>query len=153
MGAVLSPRYAKAFRTVAPHLRYYDNDALEYHVTNYWRSVERGRPTPGLLIDLLTEVHVACKTLKEMRNSPVDSDRLFYDDLRPWLLRLEAMTAEAVGLLRGENPPTVDYDNNPAFQFEILGGMGEHITLATRTAQPSATVLGPFIARLRPPSP
>ena len=149
IGAVLSPRYAKAFRTVAPHLRYYDNDALDYYVVRYWQSVERGSPTPGLLIDLLSEVHVACLTLKEMRNSPVDSDRLFYDDLRPWLLRLEAMTAEAVGLLRGENPPAVDYDNNPAFQFEILGGMGEHITLATRTAQPSATALAPFIARLR----
>ena len=149
IGAVLSPRYAKAFRTVAPHLRYYDNDALDYYVVRYWQSVEQGRPSPGLLIDLLSEVHAACKTLKEMRNSAVESDRLFYDDLRPWLLRLEAMTAEAVSLLRGENPPAVDYDNNPAFQFEILGGMGEHITLATRTAQPSATVLAPFIARLR----
>ena len=149
IGAVLSPRYAKAFRTVAPHLRYYDNDALDYYVVRYWQSVEQGRPSPGLLIDLLSEVHAACKTLKEMCNSAVESDRLFYDDLRPWLLRLEAMTAEAVSLLRGENPPAVDYDNNPAFQFEILGGMGEHITLATRTAQPSATVLAPFIARLR----
>ena len=149
IGAVLSPRYAKAFRTVAPHLRYYDNDALDYYVVRYWQSVEQGRPSPGLLIDLLSEVHAACKTLKEMRNSAVESDRLFYDDLRPWLLRLEAMTAEAVSLLRGENPPAVDYDNNPAFQFEILGRMGEHITLATRTAQPSATVLAPFIARLR----
>ena len=149
IGAVLSPRYAQAFRTVAPHLRYYDNDALEYHVANYWRSVERGRPAPGTLIDLLTGVHTACLELKAMKTSPVESDRLFYDDLRPWLLRLEVMTAEAVRLLRGETPLVVDYDNNPDFQFEILGGMGEHITLATRTAQPSATVLTPFIARLR----
>ena len=79
----------------------------------------------------------------------MESDRLFYDDLRPWLLRLTAMTAEGVGLLRGENPPAVNYESNPDFQFEILGGMGEQITLATRTAQPSATTLAPFIARLR----
>jgi len=147
--AVLPPGYAQAFRTVAPHLRYYDNDALEYHVKNYWRSVERGTPSPGLLIDLLGQVHEACLTLKQMQNSPAESDRLFYDDLRPWLLRLEAMTAQAVGLLRGESPLAVDFEGNPDFQFQVLGGMGEHITLTTRTAQPSATVLAPFIARLR----
>ena len=149
LAAVLPPGYAQAFRTVAPHLRYYDNDALEYHVKNYWRSVERGTPSPGLLIDLLGQVHEACLTLKQMQNSPAESDRLFYDDLRPWLLRLEAMTAQAVGLLRGESPLAVDFEGNPDFQFQVLGGMGEHITLTTRTAQPSATVLAPFIARLR----
>ncbi len=149
LAAVLPPGYAQAFRTVAPHLRYYDNDALEYHVKNYWRSVERGTPSPGLLIDLFDQVHEACLTLKQMQNSPAESDRLFYDDLRPWLLRLEAMTAQAVGLLRGESPLAVDFEGNPDFQFQVLGGMGEHITLTTRTAQPSATVLAPFIARLR----
>lgn len=149
LAAVLPPGYAQAFRTVAPHLRYYDNDALEYYVTRYWQSVERGTPSPGLLIDLLGQVHEACLTLKQMQNSPAESDRLFYDDLRPWLLRLEAMTAQAVGLLRGESPLAVDFEGNPDFQFQVLGGMGEHITLTTRTAQPSATVLAPFIARLR----
>ena len=118
-------------------------------MTRYWQSVERGTPSPRLLIDLLGQVHEACLTLKQMQNSPAESDRLFYDDLRPWLLRLEAMTAQAVGLLRGESPLAVDFEGNPDFQFQVLGGMGEHITLTTRTAQPSATVLAPFIARLR----
>lgn len=149
IGAVLGSRFAPAFRTVAPHLRYYDNDVLDYYVMRYRQSVERGNPSPGPLIDLLTGVHAACRTLGEMRSSPSESHRLFYADLRPWLLRLDAMSVEAVALLSGENPPAVDYAGNPDYQFTILGGMGEHIALATRVAEPSATALAPLIRYLR----
>ena len=47
------------------------------------------------------------------------------------------MTAEAIALFEGQNPPAGNYDDNPAYQFEILGGMGEHISLSVRNAEPS----------------
>ena len=84
-----------------------------------------------------------------MKDSPNESDRLFYNDLRPWLLKLKAMSEEAMGLLEGKNPERIDYKENPDFRFEILGGMGEHISFAIRTAEPSAEVLEPFIYWLR----
>ncbi|MBR6283065.1 MAG: beta-N-acetylglucosaminidase domain-containing protein [Muribaculaceae bacterium] len=142
-------RYAEALRCVAPLLRYYDGDALDYHIVRYKHSVERGTPTPGALIALLTEAHNACRQLEELRLSPSESDRLLYDDLRPWLLRLRDMTAEAVALLNGNTPETSSADSNEDYQFNILAGMGNEIHLEKRTAQPAAQSLAPFIAWLR----
>lgn len=150
-----------AFRIIAPHLRYYDNDALDYYVVRYKQSVQRGNPSPEALINVLSTVNDACNQLRSIEASefvgspsiattPTQStQRLLYNDLRPWLLRLEAMTGEAVALLRGENPEPVDYEHNPDFQFQVLGGMGDEIKLSTRIAEPSATVLAPLIDYLR----
>lgn len=140
--------FAADFRKAAPYLRYYDNDALAYYVDRYKQSVKRGKPTPGTLIEELTEVNNACTRLCLLSSSKNESDRLFYEDLRPWLLKLKAMSAEAVALLKGENPAPVDY-KSADFKFEILGGMGEHISLAERYAEPSNVILMPFIEWLR----
>ncbi|MBO4692151.1 MAG: beta-N-acetylglucosaminidase domain-containing protein [Bacteroidales bacterium] len=145
--AVLGP-LAADFRRAAPCLRYYDKDAFGYLVERYKQSVKRGKPAPGALLEELTAVNNACISLLALEKSKSESDRLFYEDLRPWLLKLKAMTGEAIGLLKGENPSPVDYKSSE-FKFEILGGMGEHISLAERYAEPSNEVLMPFIEWLR----
>lgn len=147
--AVLGKNWSSDMRCVVPYLRYYDNDALGYLVMRYKQSIGRGKPLPGALIEELTKIKGACSNLKEMKNSNLLSDKLFYNDLRPWLLKLDAMVGEALALMKGENPPVVDYENNPDFQYEILGGMGEHISLAVKTAEPSAQILPEFIKWLR----
>lgn len=157
--SVVGQDMVDAFRIIAPHLRYYDNDALDYYVVRYKQSVQRGNPSPEALINVLSTVNGACNQLRtiEPRLNSSDtstsnswiSQKLLYNDLRPWLLRLEAMTSEAVALLRGENPDPVDYEHNPDFQFQVLGGMGDAIKLSTRIAEPSATALAPLIDYLR----
>ena len=148
--AVLPPKQAAAFGRLAPFLRYYDGDAMDYYITRYKQSVSRGKPTPDSLIGLLTQVNQDCHTLMQLQLSSSDqSAALFYEDLRPWVQRLEAMSNEAIGLLKGENPPAIDYEGDPRFQFNILGGMGNQISLAVRTAQPAAQSLAPFITWLR----
>ncbi len=148
--AVTGPKYASALRRVAPYLRYYDEDALEYLIAGYKSSVEGGKPEPRPLINELTAVNRACHELMLIPlDSSSQSNALLYQDMRPWLLRLEAMTAEAIALLQGQAPEPTDYENCPDFQFEILGGMGNDITLHTRTAQPAARSLAPFITWLR----
>lgn len=148
--AILDPEMAGAFRRVAPLLRYYDSDALDYYIVRYKESVSNGRPTPQALINLLTQVNDDCHKLMQLPLSSVNqSYGLLYDDLRPWLQRLEVMSAEVVGLLKGENPPAIDYANDRRFQFSILSGMGNEISLQTRTAQPAAQSLAPFIKWLR----
>lgn len=145
--AVLGP-LAADFRRAAPCLRYYDKDAFGYLAERYKQSVKRGKPAPGALLEELDAVNKACTSLLALEKSESESDRLFYEDLRPWLLKLKAMTEEAAALLRGENPAPVDY-KRAEFKFEILGGMGEHISLAERYAEPSNEVLMPFIEWLR----
>lgn len=143
--AVVGKEYAKAFKKLAPYLRYYDNDALAYKINNYQASVKRGSPRPNSLLGELREVNEACQVIKAMKNSSNESDRLLYNDVRPWLLKLEAMTAEAISHLEGNHQCVTDYDNNPDFQFETLGGMGEEISLKVLTAEPSDKCLMPLL--------
>ena len=143
--AVVGKQHAKAFKKLAPYLRYYDNDAIGYRIDNFYKSVKSGRANSRSLLNELREVSKACQEIKEMKNSNVESNRLLYNDVRPWLLKLEAMTSEAIAALEGNAQPLVDYDSNPDFQFETLGGMGEDIKLRVLTAEPSSKCLMPFL--------
>ena len=147
--AVVGREYADAFRAVAPCLRYFDADAFGYEVGNYKASVNEGHPRPGALTGLLNRIHASCEKLEGMRTSSNVSHQLFYEDMRPWLTKLKAMTQEAVQLMNGKDAETFDYENDPAFQFPILNGMGEDISLVVKTAEPSAQVLRPFIQWMR----
>ncbi len=135
--AVVGKERAHAFKKLAPYLRYYDDDAIGYKIDRYHVSIARKNPNHSTLLNELREVNDACQIIKEMEHSSNESDRLFYNDVRPWLLKLEAMTAEAVALFEGKKPEAGNYNDNPLYQFESLGGMGEHISLRIRTAEPS----------------
>lgn len=135
--AVVGKDRAQAFRKIAPYLRYYDHDALNYLISRYHVSIERKNPSHKALLGELRQVNRACKVIEEMEHSASESDRLFYADVRPWLLKLDDMTAEAIALFEGKNPTAGNYSDNPRYQFESLGGMGAHISLRTRTAEPS----------------
>ena len=147
--AVVGKERAAALRKAAPYLRYFDSDGLTYLFERYKLSIKRGKPTHEALLEELCAIHAACGELKKMKDSDDESDRLFYNDVRPWLLKLEAMTGEAIALFEGKNPPVVDYENYPDFQFEILNGMGEHISLKVMTAEPSNECLPEMIKWLR----
>ncbi|MCQ2173800.1 MAG: beta-N-acetylglucosaminidase domain-containing protein [Bacteroidales bacterium] len=149
LSAVVGKDRQAALRLLAPHLRHFDADGLKLDVTYYKESVREGHPRPAGLISKFHAIHDACQTLASLKDSAQESDRLFYNDIRPWLLRLDAMVTEAAALLRGESPAPVDYDNNPDFQFSVLNGMGESISLTTLTAEPSAEILQPLIVWLR----
>lgn len=135
--AVVGKDRAQAFRKIAPYLRYYDHDALSYLISRYHVSIERKNPSHKALLNELREVNDACKVIEAMEQSTSESDRLFYADVRPWLLKLDDMTAEAIALFEGKKPAAGNYTSNPRYQFESLGGMGAHISLRTRTAEPS----------------
>ena len=147
--AVIGKDKAPALRYLAPYLRYFDADALGYDVREYKASVERGHPRPGTIIFKLLGVRKACSQLMALKDSEDISDRLFYSDIRPWLLKLDAMAAEAVVLLQGRPSAGTDFENSKDFQFEVLNGMGEDISLSVLTAEPAAEVLRPFIDYLK----
>ena len=149
IAAVVGKENEAALRLLAPYLRYFDADALKLDVGYYKESVQNGHPRPGALIGKLNAVTDACRTLATMKDSGKESDRLFYEDIRPWLLKLDAMATEAAALLKGESPAPTDYESHSEFQFSGLNGMGESISLTTLTAEPSAEVLRPFIDWLR----
>ncbi len=145
IAAVVGENNAKAFKTLAPYLRYYDEDAIGYKIDRYFESVKRGNPSPNSLVNELREVNEACQVIKAMKSSKNESNRLLYNDVRPWLLKLEAMTSEAIALLEGKPAPVIDYNNTPDYQFETLEGMGKNISLKVLTSEPSGKRLLPFL--------
>lgn len=147
--AVVSKDFAPALRTLAPYLRYFDGDALNYQAKNYRQSVREGHPRPWGLIGELRRVLAACLTLEKMKDSHSQSDVLMYEDIRPWLLKLKAMAEETIQRLEGKTPEPADLQDNPDFQFPILTGLGNEINLSVKTAEPAAEVLQPLLEWLR----
>ena len=143
--AVVGKKLAPSFKVLAPYLRYFDADALGYQVREYRKSVSEGNPRPGGVLSSLKKALAACEDLKALQ----ESDPLFYEDIRPWLLKFEAMANEAVSLLGGGEPSNIDFENAPEFQLDVLNGMGEGISLSKVTAEPGGEVLMPLINWLR----
>ena len=147
--AVVGRDFAESFRLLAPCLRYFDADAMTYEVGNYKASVKEGNPRPNALVNQLRRIHAACIQIEQMQRSADASQRLFFEDMRPWVVKLKAMTEEASHRLLGQEATAYDYEHDPAFQFEILTGLGNDISLSVQTAEPAAEVLRPFIDWLR----
>ena len=144
----------EALRRVLPYLRYYDEDALADLVNGYKQSVEVGVPRPEALRRELTDVLAACRSVNELAVSPSESDRLFHEDIRPWLTKLEVMLQVTLDLLDGKPVANLpNFEEDKAFQFEVLNGMDESIALGVRTAEPAARVLRPFIDWLKEQKP
>lgn len=147
--AVVGKEFAPTLRRLAPYLRYFDADALSYNASNYRRSAEEGKPRPGALINELRRVVQACEKLEALQTSTRPGNALFYEDLRPWLLKLKAMATETIERLEGKKPTAIDLHGTPDFQFPILTGLGDDIQLSVQTAEPAAEVLEPLLLWLR----
>ena len=148
--AVVGPDKAGDLFKVLPYLRYYDETTLLPLVESYKTSIENGSPNPTILINELSTALEACRSLKELEGSKVESNRLFYEDIRPWVNKLETMLQMTIDLLQGKSVADYpDLDTDAAFSLEVLNGMGEDINLSIRNAEPSAKVLRPFIDWLK----
>ena len=150
IAAVVGPEKSAQLKRVLPYLRYYDTDALAYLVKNYKESKKRGNPNANALKQELTEVLEACKAMDELANSSTESDRLLYEDMRPWLSKLETMINMTLDLLDGKDVSGYpDLESDKAFEVEVLNGMGKEIVIDVKIAEPSAVVLRPFIEWLK----
>jgi hypothetical protein len=103
----------------------------------------------------------SCSKIGEMKNSGCESDSLFYEDLRPWLLKVKNMSQSAIVMLDAlaasdlSKVNTIEFaktwsaiegvDKNSEHRFDILRGMGSDITLSVQTAEPAAQALRPFL--------
>ena len=149
LSAVTGPANAEALHRALPYLRYYDDEALADLVDAYKQSVETGTPRPEALRTELSEVLAACRILDGMAVSASESDRLFHEDILPWLAKLEIMLQMALDLMDNKNVTDFpDLETDKSFQFAVLNGMGESISLDVRTAEPAARILRPFIGWL-----
>ena len=164
LSAIVGKERMESFETLVPHLRYYDELApLGRFINEYKKSRGTGKELSAAtsLLAELERIGNECDVIAEMADSNNESDRLFYADLRPWLLKLKAMTEHASVLIRALEPDgdmKVDkvtfakswsaiegLDKDETYQFDVLTGMDADIALSVRTAEPSARLLRPFL--------
>ncbi len=162
--AILGEDTAEAFETIVPSLRYYDSLSPLAGVINEFKAeyAKKGaKAQANALKDELCRIVDACKVVGKMKDSPCVSDSLFFADLRPFVLKLEAMADNAnimVDALMAQGEPEmsiVDFakswsaiegmDKNENHRFDILRGMGSDIVLEVKTAEPAAQALRPFL--------
>lgn len=162
--AVVGKEREKSFETLVPHLRYYDELAPLGRLINTYKKAYRTGNELSASTALLTElerISGECDVIAAMADSQNESDRLFYADLRPWLLKLKAMVDNASVMIRALSPEgatTVDrvtfakswsaiegMERDERYQFDVLTGMDADIALSVRTAEPSARLLRPFL--------
>ena len=162
--AILGSETAPSFETIVPYLRYYDSLSPLAGLINEFKAeyAQKGsKASADALKGELGKIVEACKVVGKMKDSPCVSDSLFYADLRPFVLKLEAMAGNAgimVDALMAEVLPQMTLvefakswsaiegmEKNENHRFDILRGMGSEITLQVQTAEPAAQALRPFL--------
>lgn len=162
VSAVVTEPYVEALRTLIPYLRYYDGDALSGTISSFKATLRGGNPDPEGLCEVLQQVEQAAAVLRGLETSASESDRLFYTDLSPWLLKLQAMAREGIRLARAsalgnEGPekwnayvPAIDevaaLDTAARYYAPRLSGsVGANLSVSSAKAEPAAMSLRPFL--------
>ncbi len=159
--AVIGSEYLEAFKTLAPYLRYNDPSDLTTAINKFKTSLQKGQATGTDLETKMNEIIEATNKLAEMANSDSESDRLFYNDLKPWNLLLHdmaeifstynsALNTEDVSakwqtyLSARKNAEALATDAK--YEVETLEGMGVSPAVGVRPADASANSLKPFVS-------
>jgi len=150
----------QAYRFLADYLRWNEPKALGKLIADYKHATDNhfGAKSDKLRT-LLAEIIANCETMQRLKSSSLESDRLLYGDLSPWLLKLKADCHAAISLMDEvdalvagkevkESASTrilKDLDQNTDYTAVALEGMGDGITTSERQAQVSQLYLEPFI--------
>lgn len=156
---------AAAYRVLCPYLRYNDPEELGTLIATYKSSLKNGTPAPDNLKAKLEEVLVACDKLAGLKDSETESDVLLYNDLAPWLLKLQQMASSAHAMLTSASMDDTDtrkwatyapevrkvegLETEEAYKAYALEGMGNGISVSVRPSQPSELHLKPFVGYLK----
>ena len=158
--AVVGQEHAAALRLLAPYLSYYDSSVFSALSSRFQTALNKGNPPTEEMLAEVKAILDACADLHALETSERESDRLFYNDVRPWLLKLEAMAQEIMKLSELVVSPGDDakwenfvkeqnYVNGLAtdsrFAYNILTGMGSSIRLSTQYPEPAAEAMMPFV--------
>ena len=163
--AMVGKEKAAALQAVAQYIRWNDPDQLNALINSFKRSLEQGRPNITKLKETLDEVYQACLEVEGLKDSEVQSDRLLYNDLAPWLLKLKQMCKSSSDLLLasvaedgseekwnsyvGQIAPVAGLDSAERYKVYSLEGMGENPPVGVRQSAAARRYLYPFTKYLK----
>lgn len=146
-----------AYRFLAPYLRYNDPATLNTLITRF-KSTKKATD----LIALMDEIVTNCETMQALESSTVDGERLLYNDLQTWLLRLHDMAAETKSLLTLATQADKDETVWPAYLTDkasvnalqeadkykatiLSGSIGSTLSTSLYLSKPAEKYLRPFL--------
>lgn len=145
----------KALRTIAPYLRTYDsnNSEITTAINSYKTLLKVDRTSTATLPSKLETILEAVSVIEAFENSSDESEVLFYNDIKPWLLKLRDMLKSS--LLYTE-VSTASTDADKWEKYIEAANISDGITSSNTDYQvytkhgdlfvtPSNEVLSPFI--------
>ncbi len=154
--AVVGEKFAPALKQIIPFLRVNDSEELGALVEAYKNGGDAAK-----LCEMLKGVADNCSKLEGLQNSPIPSHKLFYDDIRPWILKLKATANVAVKLIdvaqmsNGDASRKARYEEvaaeaqtlktDPAYSVLALEGMGGGIGKQIYNVEFGKKYITPFI--------
>ena len=163
--AIVGKEKAASLQLLAKYLRWNDPSELNALINNFKSAIKQGNPNIVKLKTMMDEVANACTDIVSLKKSSIESDRLLYKDLSPWLLKLQQMVTSINNLLIVSNidneapekwdnyikevPAINSLDTEDKYKAYALEGMGNGISVSVRPSQPSQKYLYPFVNFLK----
>lgn len=161
--AIVGKDKAASYQLLAKYLRYNDPSDFNTLMTAFKSTLNSGKPNATNLLSRLDEIQAALDVMAGLENSETESDRLLYGDLKPWLLKLQAMTTTTRALLNATTAegdakweqyvqafPQVDsLSTNDDFYVDALEGMGNGTSVGHYLTKPAQLYWSPFLTYLK----
>ncbi len=153
--ALFGKRADNAYR-ILQLTRHYDTNTTLADRIRLWKACPGDHRATQALLDELRSLQADAKAISDMGASADVSDRLLWHELQPYVEKVADMCGIAHTLIAPSNDAqrqqarqqAAKLDENPKYQFSILSGMGDDISLSKRGAEPAAKVLRPFVSAL-----
>lgn len=156
----------QAYHDITYYLRWNDPQSLQTLINAYKKSLEEGKPASAELKATVLKVKDDCELVMQLKESAIESDRLLYRDIAPWLQTLHTYAIVTEKMLEILDAPANGkkaqwtnvkevcdslkaLENSTLYTAYALEGMGNSISVSQRQAQLSQNYWAPFISYLK----
>ena len=157
----------QAYHDITYYLRWNEPETMKTLINNYKTSLNNGKPNSTNLLATIKKIKQDCQTVMKLKDSEIQSDRMLYTDINPWLQTLHTyalITENMLTILDNQQEEAhaqnwllvkevcdslSALENSTLYTAYALEGMGNGISVSQRQAQLSRLYLYPFISYLK----
>ena len=157
----------QAYHDITYYLRWNEPESMKTLINDYKTSLNKGKPNSANLLATIQKIKLDCETVMKLKDSEIQSDRLLYTDINPWLQTLHTyalITENMLTILDNQHEDAhaenwlkvkevcdslYSLEKSTLYTAYALEGMGNGISVSYRQAQLSRLYLYPFISYLK----
>ena len=157
----------QAYHDITYYLRWNEPETMKTLINSYKTSLNGGKPNSANLLATIQKIKQDCQTVMKLKDSEIQSDRMLYTDINPWLQTLHTyaiVTENMLTILDNQDEEAhaqnwllvkevcdslQSLEKSTLYTAYALEGMGNGISVSYRQAQLSRLYLYPFISYLK----